>query len=211
MRHLTRQPDARYVRVTRPARELIPNAYRSFAEFANRGDVVEALGIERDAAMRLPVVQINLVLRDDVIDYVKLRGTFGADVDKAINAEVTRMAQLIIDRVKRGGEPGVRINPLRVAPNFSELYQLLLQKWKDGQSGLCSLCGGKLVTGGTNGMLQPSGDRIDNGNGAYDEGNVQITHLACNWAKNQYGAEEFEDWIAVIRGVDPTARISGDE
>ena len=190
------------------AREVIPKAYRSFAEYSNRGGIVEAVGDERDAVMRLPVERVSLVLREDVIGYLELRTTFGAGVDKAVNAEVTRMAQLIIDRVKRGGELAVRINPQRSAPNFSDLYQLLLQKWKDGQRGLCSLCGGALIAGGKNRMLQPSGDRIDSGNGAYDEGNVQITHLACNWAKNQYGVEEFEDWLSVVRGVDPTSDAS---
>jgi hypothetical protein len=36
----------------------------------------------------------------------------------------------------------------------------------------------------------------------YDDDNVQITHLACNFAKNKYGVDEFEDWMTVIRGVD---------
>jgi hypothetical protein len=53
-------------------------------------------------------------------------------------------------------------------------------------------------------MLQPSADRIDSCNGAYDDGNVQITHLACNLAKNKYGVNDFEDWLMVIRGVDLT-------
>lgn len=50
-------------------------------------------------------------------------------------------------------------------------------------------------------MLQSSADRIDSANGAYDDTNVWITHLACNWAKNQYGVEQFEDWLSTIHGV----------
>jgi hypothetical protein len=54
-------------------------------------------------------------------------------------------------------------------------------------------------------MMQASADRIDSANGAYDEVNVQVTHLACNLAKNQYGLEHFEEWIAALRGVDLTS------
>ncbi len=49
------------------------------------------------------------------------------------------------------------------------------------------------------GMLQPSADRIDSGNGAYIDENVWITHLACNLAKNKYGLDEFEEWVDLIR------------
>jgi hypothetical protein len=127
------------------AHEVIPKAYRSFAQPANRGGIVEALETERGTVMGLPVERVDLHLREDVVAYIRLRESFGPDVSKAVNAEVTRMAASIIDSVKRGGEPTVRINPQRTAPNFSDLYQLLLRRWKDGQSGLCNLCGGKLI------------------------------------------------------------------
>ncbi len=138
------------------AREVVPKAYRSFAEYSNRGGIVEAVGDERNAVMRLPVERVRLVLREDVKGYLELRRTFGAAVDKAVNEEVTRMARLIIARVKQGGEPAVRINPQRSAPNFSDLYQLLLEKWRDGQRGLCSLSSHTMV-GGSAGSLARSG------------------------------------------------------
>jgi hypothetical protein len=50
-------------------------------------------------------------------------------------------------------------------------------------------------------MLQPSPDRIDSGNGSYDDANLQVAHLACNWAKNQYGADAFKDWLGIVQGV----------
>jgi hypothetical protein len=40
---------------------------------------------------------------------------------------------------------------------------------------------------------------------APDEVNVQVTHLACNLAKNQYGLEHFEEWVAALRGGDLTS------
>ncbi len=49
-------------------------------------------------------------------------------------------------------------------------------------------------------MLQASADRIDSGNPFYSEENAQITHLACNLAKNQYGTDQFLEWLDVVRG-----------
>lgn len=101
---------------------------------------------------------------------------------RSFSKSVNRMTQLIVDRVERGGDIGVKINPIRYAPNLSDLYVLLMRKWTD-QRGRCSLCGGHLATGNGSSMMQPSADRIDSANGAYDDENVWITHLACNLAK----------------------------
>jgi hypothetical protein len=30
---------------------------------------------------------------------------------------------------------------------------------------------------------------------------MQITHLACNLAKNKYGIAAFLDWLAIVRDV----------
>lgn len=48
------------------AHDVIPAAYRSFFEIANRGGVVEALESEREAVMSLDVEPISLDLREDV-------------------------------------------------------------------------------------------------------------------------------------------------
>ncbi|MFN4101725.1 MAG: hypothetical protein ACK4GT_18335 [Pararhodobacter sp.] len=183
------------------AHDTIPIAYRSFAEIANRGSVVEATAAEREAVMALEIEPISLNLREDVAAYLKLRSSVSAEVQPSIKQEAYRMAMLIIERVKRGGEISVKVNPLRTAPNLSDLNALLVRKWVE-QGGRCALCGGALVVGATNKMLQPSADRTDSTNGAYDDANVAITHLACNLAKNKYGLDEFEDWLSVLRGVD---------
>jgi hypothetical protein len=128
----------------------------------------------------------------------------GGDATKplpSVQQEAYRMAMLIIDRVKRGGEIGVKINPQRSAPNLSELNALLIRKWSE-QAGQCALCGGALVVGGENKMLQPSADRTDSANGAYYNANVGIAHLACNLAKNKYGLDDFEGWLSVLRNAD---------
>ena len=44
------------------------------------------------------------------------------------------------------------------------------------------------------------GDVIDNA--AYDDANVQIAHLACNWAKNECADDQFDEWLAVVRGAE---------
>lgn len=183
------------------AHNVIPLAYRSFAEIENRGGIVEALGAEREAVRSLVVESLHLNLRADVVSYLPLRDSISLDTGKSVKQEAFRMASLIHDRVRRGGEMSVKINPLRTAPNLSDLNALILRKWQEDQRGLCALCGGKLLAGTLNKMLQPSADRIDSGNGAYDDANVQITHLACNFAKNQYGMDHFKDWISLIRGA----------
>jgi hypothetical protein len=183
------------------AHDTIPIAYRSFAEIANRGGVVEATGAEREAVMALEIEPITLSLREDVTSYLELRRSVSGEVEPSVKQEAFRMAMLIIERVKRGGETGVKVNPLRSAPNLSDLNALLVRKWSE-QDGRCALCGGALIAGGANKMLQPSADRTDSANGAYDDANVAITHLACNLAKNKYGLDDFEDWLSILRGVD---------
>lgn len=186
------------------ARKLIPEAYSSLADMKNWGDVIELLSSEREAVLSLTVESIILHLGKEVQKYLKLQRGISADVPLAVKQHASRMAQLIIDRIKRGGEGSVKINPLRSTPNVSDLIPLLLRKWTD-QRGLCALCGGSLATASGDGMLQPSADRVDSENGAYDDANVWITHLACNFAKNKYSIDDFEDWLAVIRGIDPNS------
>ena len=114
-------------------------------------------------------------------------------------SEAARMANLITERIRRGGEPRVSINPQRSAPNFSDRYALLTRLWQVRQGGLCALCGSALIAPTTNPMMQPSADRIDSEDGSYGEANVQVTHLACNLAKNKYNLKQFEEWLALLR------------
>lgn len=183
------------------AHDVILDAYRSFSEFANRGRVVEAQGAERAAVMDLDIREIRLQLSEDVRRYLKMMQAVAPDLGLAIKQEITRMALRIEERVSRSGLPSIRTNPARSAPNISDLVGVLTAKWKN-QHGSCSLCGGHLVPMSTNSMLQPSADRIDSANASYREDNLQITHLACNWAKNQYGGSQFLEWLDIVRGED---------
>ena len=100
---------------------------------------------------------------------------------------------MIIERVKRGGEQSTRINPCRHAPNFFDLYNLILKKWQADQRGLCALCQGKLIAT-MNPILQPSVDRKDSNNIAYDAENLQVTPSRVQSRKKQI-------WLRSFRGV----------
>lgn len=96
----------------------------------------------------------------------------------------------------------LRNNPIRIAPDHSELFKLFIRLWQEKQAWVCPLCGAPVVAGTKNKMMRASPDRIDSANGAYDEANLQITHLACNLAKNDNSFEDFAEWIAALRGAD---------
>ena len=182
------------------ARVLTPKAYAALGAMENLGNVVEATGPEREAVMALQVRRIELHLAEPVQRYMRLMGGLSDTVEKTIKQEAARMALLIQARVKSGGEYTTRQNPLRTAPNVSDLVALIIRKWTDDQNGKCALCGGPLIQTISK-MLQPSADRIDSSNIAYDDANTQITHLACNLAKNEWGLDEFKDWLTIVRDV----------
>ncbi|MDR3488431.1 MAG: hypothetical protein P4M05_26460 [Bradyrhizobium sp.] len=187
------------------ARAVAPKTYASFAAIENRGNLVEAVETERQAVMALPVERIQLNLTEPVKRYMGLMRS-ALITDKTVKQEAYRMASNILDRVNKGGEYGMRLNPVRIAPNLSDLIAMITRKWQDDQKGKCALCNGPL-TQTTSETLQPSADRIDSSNVAYDDLNTQITHLACNYAKNQWGISEFNDWLSIVRDV---REIDGD-
>jgi hypothetical protein len=183
------------------ARVVVPNAYASFSSMQTRGTVVEAQGGEREAVMQLEIVPVTLQLSESVRQYMQLMASLHSPADKLVKQAATRMATLIEQRVKSGGIASLRTAPVRTAPNLSDLIAMLTRKWTEGQRGRCALCDGPLVPSAT-GMLKPSADRIESSNPSYAEANVQITHLACNLAKNQYGSEDFANWLAIVRQHD---------
>jgi hypothetical protein len=135
------------------AHDVVPKAYRSFAESANRGSFVEAFDEERAMAMAIDVEEITLSLSEDVRRYLQMIEATAPQIDKAINQEVTRMAELIQNRATAGGQSATRLNPLRFTPNLSDLISILTHKWVK-QKGTCRLCGGQLtrISHATNGL-----------------------------------------------------------
>lgn len=181
------------------AHDVIPRAYASFASFENRGGIVLAEGAERDAVMALEVKPIQLHLREQVCRNQETREVMRL-VDRAIQQEAHRLAELITQRIERSGSMGMRLNPIRTGPSAVDLETLIARKWTDEQKGRCALCDGDLDARSRNPMLKASADRIDSSDIAYLKANLQITHLACNLAKNKWGAQEFADWLDVVRG-----------
>ena len=103
------------------ARRHTPKTYASFAAMENRGNVIEAVGQEREAVMTLPVRRIVLHLTEPVQRYMRLMDSLSKTVERTIKQEAARMAALIEARVKSGGELVLHQKPMRAAPNQSDL------------------------------------------------------------------------------------------
>ena len=176
---------------------VAPQAYASLGG-SNRGTIAEVVRSERDAVMRLPIKEFQLRLAPEVQAYVGLAKSTSPSVPLSVKQEATRMAELIIGRVLASGEPVTGRAPLRTAPALAELFPMLVSKWSE-QGGRCRLCQGPMSLLATNPLLQGSADRINSGDPSYKPENVQITHLACNWAKNKYDFTAFQEWLGVIR------------
>jgi hypothetical protein len=106
---------------------------------------------------------------------------------------VGRMVALIRSRVMRSGRDQLSISPTRTISE-TDLHLMLTtvasrQKWR------CAVCDGPIDKGGeTNRLAQPSPDRIRSDLDSYDEDNIQVTHLACNLAKNNQSDEVIRDF-----------------
>jgi hypothetical protein len=115
-----------------------------------------------------------------------------------LNAALVRMKELIEGRLG-SGRVVRRELPSRSLPVGTDLIALLYTKLI-GQENLCALCGQPIQLDTSKKLLQCSPDRIDSQNPSYGENNLQITHLACNLAKNDGSTEEFEEWLQCACG-----------
>jgi hypothetical protein len=183
------------------AGDLIPNSYRLLGKMQNLGNVVEVVDTnERNALLALEIIPVELNLQPAATTFDDNRAIMSSD--PAISKEIGRIAANIIDRAQRGGMEVIRVAPVRLVE--SDIQIILHNKWRE-QRGLCTLCGGALIIGGCNKLLQASADRIDSKIIRYDAGNVHITHLGCNLAKNDVTMSEFNDWLKVVRGEERAA------
>src|SRR5579883_1983430 len=115
-----------------------------------------------------------------------------------LNAALTRMHDLIKGRIANGRVVSREL-PARTLPAGTNLILVLDAKLRD-QNNLCALCGQLIPLDTTKKLLQCSPDRIDSKNPSYGEDNLQITHLACNLAKNDGSSEDFEEWLQLVAG-----------
>jgi hypothetical protein len=181
------------------ADELAPEAYRSLGFRRNWGGVVEIVGSERDALYPLRIEWVDLPNRGVIREVTGKRNLVRTlQENRPLNQAVTRMAQLIQDRIGFG-RISKRALPMRTLPPHVNLIELICSKIQE-QGNLCALCHRALDLSASNRMLQCSPDRIDSSNPSYGAENLQITHLACNLAKNDSDPAEFEEWLQIICG-----------
>ncbi len=183
------------------AKELTPSAYRALGVRSNWGGVSEIVGDERQALFSRSIEWVELPNREVV---TKTSGTRDMIRDLKenpnLNSAITRMQGLIQGRL--GPERQVRMTkPERRIPVGTDLIRLLYEKL-DEQRNLCALCGKLMLLDTTKKLLQVSPDRKDSSNPSYGADNLQITHLACNLAKNDGTTEDFEDWLQIILDED---------
>ena len=179
------------------ASAVLPLSYRQLGNPANFGSIVEINASERDAILALNLEPVTLRKQP-----AALKGDARArylDADKSLKEEIYRMALRIAQRAGMSNMQTSRLNPQRDANPPYDTQQMLFNKWEE-QKGRCGLCQRPIPMPPATGLLQPSPDRIDSKNTSYRDDNVHITHLGCNYAKNKFDIDAFEDWLEVISG-----------
>jgi hypothetical protein len=161
--------------------------------------VVEIQGEERQMLYPLRIEWVELPNRPALQKAVQLREQVDEiRQDPALNASLVRMEQLIRSRLGIGRTTR-RALPDRTLPAGIDLIRTLYSKLRS-QGNLCALCGQPIALDTTKKMLQCSPDRVDSSNPSYGEDNLQITHLACNLAKNDCSSEDFDEWLQLVCG-----------
>ncbi|UNC16241.1 hypothetical protein FE249_18670 (plasmid) [Acidiphilium multivorum] len=182
------------------AQDVAPGAYASLGQPRYRGNVVEVLGREREIIMDLPVTRAELNFTEAARHYLDTRAAVAAETPKLVKQAAYRMAERIAQRIARSGTVDPRTNPVRFGANISDTIVIITRKWMQEQGGLCALCGTALEAT-DHPLLQPSPDRIDSSIPSYAADNLQITHLACNLAKNAWSNNQFAEWLEHVRGT----------
>jgi hypothetical protein len=177
------------------APDFVPRSYRELGNPANFGSIVEIDDAERASVLNEPVTIITLQ-KQPVAIKADARARY-LDAPTTLKEEIYRMAARIEERAAASNTTSLRNNPARTANPRPATQQMLYDKWEE-QQGRCGLCQRPIPMPPQPGLLQPSPDRIDSKNVSYAQDNVHITHLGCNYAKNQYGTDDFEDWLAII-------------
>jgi hypothetical protein len=164
----------------------------------------EAPKVDSEAWMNILVNDIkigdrwHMRLRPALADALAELGVLN-DIDtrqRQMSSDIRRMAALIQNRVAASGSIEQRLRPDRYATDAID--RLIMLKIEEQQE-LCALCGRKLFVRAENRLLQMSADRINSQIACYDESNIQITQLACNFAKNDASVETFNEWLRLVR------------
>jgi hypothetical protein len=115
-----------------------------------------------------------------------------------LRAAITRIVDLIRNRVGVAGSERSGRNPQRLSPEDAELFEMLLRCWHE-QNGVCVLCRREIPLSTQNRLLQLSPDRLDSANVRYDLQNTRLTHLACNLGKSDATLDEWSAYLDLIR------------
>jgi hypothetical protein len=181
------------------ASDVVPVAYRSMGIRSNWGGVSEIVGTERDALLSLAVEWVELPNREVVLATSATRDRIREIRENvSLGAALSRLEALIRGRLGPGRSVWQQ-TPARNLPVGTNLT-FLLQDKLDEQKNLCALCGKLMRLDTTKKLLQCSPDRIISTNPSYGTDNLQITHLACNLAKNDGSNADFEEWLELISG-----------
>ncbi len=178
------------------AYDIMPQSYSKLGKLENLGRCVELSSEELGQLLDLSISPIELKLTE------RVKGLSALNTDnEELKKEINRLVNLILGSVERAGKERNGQYPPRKSLTQADLYILLNKIWNE-QGGRCALCGGMIPTETSNRLLQASSDRIDSENKAYDEGNIQLTHLGCNLAKNDVPMELWDEYLSMIRGED---------
>jgi hypothetical protein len=186
------------------ASDVVRGTYNSLGIRRNWGGVSEILGAERDALFPLLVRWVELPSREVVRATSAARDRIREIRENvSLSSALARMQTLIQGRLGPGRSVWQQTPP-RSLPAGTNLTFLLQDKLEE-QKNLCALCGKLMRLDTTRKLLQCSPDRIISTNPSYGADNLQITHLACNLAKNDGSTEDFEEWLELISGdiIDP--------
>lgn len=165
------------------------------ADFADQDELLDEIKSDRTGRLRgisaemwRHLFDVRAGLNDRAVPGASLRRTV-ARVDANIGC-----------RVANSGREMTRTCPTRTAPPPKERRAMLLRLWEE-QKGLCKLCDGIILTDDEteNPLMMMSPDRIDSDKGEYEGGNLQLTHQACNLAKNDGAPHQFEEWLKMVR------------
>ena len=179
------------------AHEYTPRSYRALGNPANFGSFVQLDADEVQAIRDIELTEVSLKKQAPALK-AEVRARL-LDAPDALKQEIYRWASLIDQRVAASNTPLTRWNPAREANPKLETMEMLFKKWEE-QRGTCGLCQRPIAMPKRPGLLQPSIDRIDSTKIDYQTENVHITHLGCNYAKNKFTIDEFEDWLEVVSG-----------
>jgi hypothetical protein len=178
--------------ITRPrTRDVLPVTYPIMGHPHNRGMVREIAESERDSVLALPVDELQIPKQAWLADALTREELFR---NTALSGEAIRIAELIFNRVSASGTLQMRTAPMRLAPTD---FLLRVAEMLRQEPLMCALCGGQMPLRPSNKLLKVSPDRKDSRSGSYGPENFQLSHLACNLAKNNATEEEFREWLTI--------------